>query len=1319
VPTGEESPSVALGGDKTLATSSAPVHRAPELDVGARIDRYVVLERIGEGGMGVVYAAYDPRLDRKVAIKLLKPRHDAASRVARTALAREAQSMARLSHPNVVSVFDAGVCETRGGETLYLAMEFVAGRSLRQVLADLHRTEAWRAGRAWREILARFVAAGHGLHAAHEAGIIHRDFKPHNVLVGDTGLVQVADFGLAEGLGARPSLHPLADDAFVRDDEAPSSAPMGTPAYMSPQQLAGEPVDARADQYAFCIALWEALHGERPFEGTSVATLLYQTSHGLVRSPPARPRVPRRLRRILLRGLAADPDARYPTMATLLEDLEHDPLSRLRAVAPVLGLVAVVLAIGGAVWIATRPGSVEVAIGGTPGTPQGLVVEVGPHRLTSAGTTAIGDVPAGLHELVVHADDHRSHRGLVDVPRGGSVRVEVVLEHEEGTVGLEVDPIGARILIDGRDFGARLSNTRIPTGMHRVEVQHIGHYDAAFDWSIAGETVQERYVSLAPAMVWSAPLTGINAQTDWVGDVTGDGRLDVVHRNFNRYLLFDPWGGRPWAGHQFGERGAYSGTIADLDGDGIVELVAVGLSPEHGEVVVHRFVEGKTRAPVRWRFTGLPRMAVGVHRADPAIVDVDGDGIRDVAVVSPWIDHVVVLDGRNGRPRWSAPLLDEAIGIEALPLPGRDLLVVATRSGIQGFVARDGTPTFATAAPLVPPSRDDAIAEMARLTIFGLPRRIRVAELDERAGPELVVTADLDTLDATRLYAFGNDGRALWVAPEDFRIDPGAGMRRVDADDSDDLLGNVATSTGAHTAVLSGRDGRIVWTAEGGAQRWAQWPAAGDPHVASISGELVLVRHGRDGSEIAAIGTPATPMQPPVVVDLDRDGRPELVVPLGDATLAAYTSADAPPQRMRLPIYARTLSSPVDANGDGFPDLLLDANGPAVITGPKTCWRRPAGDAVRAAPLAVDADGDGDLDIVSIGRYDDRNFALHVFDGRTGQRLARSDEVADDAIESIRTPALLTTSDGRMGVLATDFPRRRLGLWAVDDGTPLGEHIGVPVYATPGIWPQPDGAPALAVVPWDHGPVLVLDSATWAERWRTDAGAGSWARPEAIDVDGDGVLELLVADHDGVVRLYDMGVMRPRWRVDLGFGKHNAVPVHGDVDGDGVLELLASTTDADSDLVLLRARDGRELRRWSGLGSPVAPAVLADLDDDGRDEILAGSRTAVHRVQGDGPVWSYRAGLDTWGDDIRPIGPLVVANLDDDARTEVIATFGDGSLRVLDAQSGAFQWRFDTGSEAIEGGATVADVDGDGTAEVFIGSHGRYLYCLRSPRSGR
>src|SRR3954453_18295126 len=175
---------------ETLPLGPQPPRQPGEpLPRGSAVGRYVVLERIGSGGMGVVYAAYDPELDRKVALKLLRPDRAGAVGEAALRLQREAQAIARLSDPHVVAVYDAGTL----GEQVFVAMEFVEGRTLREWL----KAEP----RSWSEILKAFLAAGRGLAAAHDAGLVHRDFKPDNVLLGGDGRVKVADFGLARPVG--------------------------------------------------------------------------------------------------------------------------------------------------------------------------------------------------------------------------------------------------------------------------------------------------------------------------------------------------------------------------------------------------------------------------------------------------------------------------------------------------------------------------------------------------------------------------------------------------------------------------------------------------------------------------------------------------------------------------------------------------------------------------------------------------------------------------------------------------------------------------------------------------------------------------------------------------------------------------------------------------------------------------------------------------------------------------------------------------------------------------------------------------------------
>jgi len=316
------------------AAGAGQVH-AGKVHVGSVIGRYVVIDRLGAGGMGVVYAAFDPDLDRKVAIKLLPAQHDDTDRERREErLTREAKAIAKLSHPNIVAIHDVGVHD----EQVFLAMEHLGGGTLRQWLSSSRRP--------WRQVLRVFLDAGRGLAAAHAEHLIHRDFKPENVLLDRNGVAKVADFGLvrlSEPLSAEDGPAPAADLLATPETLTRTGALMGTPAYMAPEQFSGRAVDARADQFAFSVALYEALYGERPFPGDSVAALAASVTAGQVRpAPPASP-VPGWIRKALLRGLAAEPDRRHATMGELLEALGRDPAARRRRVLG--GTAAVAMAV--------------------------------------------------------------------------------------------------------------------------------------------------------------------------------------------------------------------------------------------------------------------------------------------------------------------------------------------------------------------------------------------------------------------------------------------------------------------------------------------------------------------------------------------------------------------------------------------------------------------------------------------------------------------------------------------------------------------------------------------------------------------------------------------------------------------------------------------------------------------------------------------------------------------------------------------------------------------------------------------------------------
>jgi serine/threonine-protein kinase len=314
-------PARGAGAAPAAEPASGPTH----------VDRYVLGSLLGYGGMGVVFAAHDPALNRDVALKLLRKRsgYVPVERIA-VRMRREAQAMASLSHPNVVTVFDVGTQEDR----VWIAMEKVEGGTLREWLKER---------RTWREVVAMFVQAGRGLAAAHEAGIVHRDFKPENVLVGRDGRARVGDFGLAGNStpseGNEPGAATLALPVTAASREGVFA---GTPAYMAPAQLCGARGNEASDQFSFCVALYEALYGARPFEGTTVVALLHAMDSGRLRSPAPGSRVPRWIRAILARGLRAQPEERYPSMRVLLSALEADPsVRRRRRVAAGVALMAI------------------------------------------------------------------------------------------------------------------------------------------------------------------------------------------------------------------------------------------------------------------------------------------------------------------------------------------------------------------------------------------------------------------------------------------------------------------------------------------------------------------------------------------------------------------------------------------------------------------------------------------------------------------------------------------------------------------------------------------------------------------------------------------------------------------------------------------------------------------------------------------------------------------------------------------------------------------------------------------------------------------
>jgi serine/threonine protein kinase/tetratricopeptide (TPR) repeat protein len=376
------------------------VDEHPALRPGMVLGRYLLLEQVGSGGMGVVMAAYDRELDRRVALKLLRPD---LSRSGEARMRREAQSLAQLQHPSVVTVYEVGTIEGQ----LFIAMEYVDGLTF-DAWATRHRGQ-------WRKLVEVAIRAGRGVAAAHAVGLVHRDIKPSNILVGQDGRVCVADFGIATITGrtvdadvldievpgrrtprsndaeasvagltrtltapeptspvglmptpaASESASPITltrTSTSTEASERPSGASwsawldridalteagavVGTPAYMAPEQHRGEPVDARSDQFAFCVALYRVLYDDPPFAGDDLESLRIAVAVGRVKPAPAGTTVPASVRRVLLRGLAIQPERRWPTMTALLDALART-LSRRRRWVALVGVVVGVIGAG-------------------------------------------------------------------------------------------------------------------------------------------------------------------------------------------------------------------------------------------------------------------------------------------------------------------------------------------------------------------------------------------------------------------------------------------------------------------------------------------------------------------------------------------------------------------------------------------------------------------------------------------------------------------------------------------------------------------------------------------------------------------------------------------------------------------------------------------------------------------------------------------------------------------------------------------------------------------------------------------------------------
>ncbi|MBC8071778.1 MAG: protein kinase [Deltaproteobacteria bacterium] len=757
-----------------------------------KIGRFTVLERIGRGGMGVVYKAYDTRLDRKVAVKVIHT--GGASEAARHTLAKEAQALARLSHPNVVHVYEVG--EGHDGE-LFLAMEFVDGPTLREWLA--------RAPRTWPEIVDVCTQAIEGLAAAHAAGLVHRDFKPDNVIVGADGRARVLDFGLARSEAAELATRPDAiagDELRTRELSTLDGARglVGTPAYMAPEQIAEGAVGIATDQFSCCATLFEALYGVRPFAGTTLTQLHVAIERGVLAVPERRCGVPKRVHRAIVQGLSAQPGRRHASLQVLLGELRSARRGqRLRAVGVValLGLTAVSLA---GAYAATRtPVSADDPL------QQGELVMLRAEALLdtdpSAAVAALAELPAdsphwsarafalaeqaelrGIADRELTIDD-----GLEPLLLGG----EYLLAHRPATRSL------VRIDIDGAELEL-LADLERPSphgfamfGAPRLEVSADGRWAAIqlAERSLAIELSSARRVQLPAA-----------EQLAFSGDgervaVHGDGRISVIALATGIVL------------HELSSPSGHGLTLV-LDHEG----ATLGVNVD-GAVSVHELDDGSVRP--------LPT----AHADDMAFAGVHGLVTTSVA------------GGMSLWPRGGGP--PRALGASSL-------------RHVHFAVLGDGGWIASEVGDRAIELRELATDRVRELEVGGTPQvspdgrhlawlqedgTVHVLELDSRGERSLAAGT------AIRAFAFDGGGGLRTLATD-------RSLRRWQLPDDPPALRSPAEAFGA---LAFAPDSAVLFTSErgGGLQRWDARRGTREP-FARTDGEVTRLQVSPDGAWLAS-----------------------------------------------------------------------------------------------------------------------------------------------------------------------------------------------------------------------------------------------------------------------------------------------------------------------------------------------------------------------------------------------------------------------------------------------------------------------------------
>ena len=1232
-----------------------------------RLSRYVLVEKIGEGGMGVVYRAFDPSLERQVAVKAVHTTRRDADSTAR--FMREAKALARFTHPNVVAVHDVGTFDLSDyhgidelnphghtdGEGAFIVMELVDGEDLSAWLESGTRSVS--------QILDVFAAAGQGLAALHDAGLAHRDFKLSNVLVARDGRVCVADFGLAGAVdlpSTDPSLPPHVSEEITETNEwtrlTQTGAAIGTPAYMSPEQHRGEPADARSDQYAFCVALYRALVGNAPFSGSSSRALLRAKTEQY--PPPVRDalRIPQRVTKAMFRGLHPEPGRRFPNVRALLAALGVRPgRTRRRILRALAWPTAAALGIAAAVPL-LQPGTLQLEVldGDQPITEFVLTVD---GEATLPGAL---ELSRGRHFVEVTAPGFRPAARAVEISAGSTTMLTINVDPIVGGVDVDVEPHGAILEVDGRDYGS-LSDATLRIGAHEIVARAPGYWRDWFTVEVSAETPTKQQVSLIPAVRWSVPASGILANLAWVGDLDGDGRSEVGHQVFHTYTLYDPW--RATELYEWELEDFEPVNIQDFDGDGKTDLALI----TEGRNLEVWNADTSQGPPVRrWQKPEIDANA-SVTTAEVAL------GRWAVVLAEPEARAIRAFDGVTGRVLWTRTLETAPHFVDGLGSAAPGKVVALSDDAVVLLDAGSGKTVW-------------SVEHGTSLKGRGKGRHRRFAQVTDSHHPDWrTLIVDVPNVDGGRTLALDLvDGREIWARAR--------GGARITPDVDGDGQGDVALAE----LLFSGRTGARI-------HRFRGQFALDGRRAVSLAGEMADVTALPSGEVLAHRRLPAG-LRLVGVDDLDGDRRTEILVASTDGRLLVmdwdldvFAIAD---------LDARTTKAlqAQDANGDGAPDLLLEADGPLLLSGTKLRWKRQALAPLRAGGALADFDGDGNVELVASGPERDGG-KLRLLDPATGRAMW---SVARPGGKDMIRPPVPLCVDGGCDVLVTTPP----GVWRVSgrDGSEVAQYRAGEVYAPPLVADlDGDGAQEVIVVTWEKQRTLWVLDEQLRPKQKVELPQGSYAAPLLDDVDEDGRADAvlsLIGGYAAAVSLREPTEVL--WTVELGgWAMHTPAKLPR---GTGSADYVFTTRNKE---IVVVSGSGEIVARREGVAWGSASATVLDVDGDEQPEVfVAGPGGAIRRMTPElEDQWTTVFSPSSRREELLPLGPLQVHDLDGDGKLELVAGWEDGLVMVVSAAHGELRWSFRAGDK-IEAPTVIGDADADGIAELFVSSHDRGLYAL-------